>query len=513
MQRFLQITEQNRKWWILVAMTGCVSMIFIDITVLPVALPTMHRDLKLTELGMQWVINSYTLALTVLLLAGGRLADLLGLRRAFCFGLVIFSTASLLAGLSTAQWWLIASRVLQGFGGALLLPSTQAIITASFSPNERGKALGLYVSIGSIFLALGPVLGGVFSEYLTWRYVFWINLPIAALSLALSLASVPRFESKKEPFDYFGFFTLGCGVTALVVALMQAQNWGWTSPLILTLFGLGLLLILSMIIVDRKISHPLVHFRLFKDKTLSICSLVVSLTQALIMVTVFWAIYLQTILGYSPAQAGGLTFLGNCPVLFAAPIAGYLVDIFGPRLPISLGLSLIFVSLFWFLLFPDPAIFPMLLPALIPFGFGISMIFTPSFVTIMNRSPAHLRGMVAGTNSALRQFASTLGLALFGTIFFQWHEKRFSEVLHSHTATKELSTKTFEGLISQSPQSIQAISQLPKTSAAIVLEGDKIATISAFSAINFSALIFAAAGLAIGFFLLKNASREEMDNF
>src|SRR3989304_9397941 len=176
MQRFLQITEQNRKWWILVAMTGCVSMIFIDITVLPVALPTMHRDLKLTELGMQWVINSYTLALTVLLLAGGRLADLLGLRRAFCFGLVIFSTASLLAGLSTAQWWLIASRVLQGFGGALLLSSTQAIITASFSPNERGKALGLYTSIGSIFFPLGPVLGGFFRQYLTWPYVFFLNL-------------------------------------------------------------------------------------------------------------------------------------------------------------------------------------------------------------------------------------------------------------------------------------------------------------------------------------------------
>jgi EmrB/QacA subfamily drug resistance transporter len=503
------ITEDNRKWWVLLAVSGCISMIFLDVTVLPVALPTIQHQLNLSELGLQWVINAYTLTLTVLLLAGGKLSDLMGLRRAFCLGLLLFTIASLCATVSFSQWWLIASRVLQGVGGALLLPSTQAILTASFPPKERGKAMGLYVSIGAFFLSMGPLLGGAFSQYLSWRYVFVINLPVAALSFWLALLCIPRFEKKKESFDFIGFFTLSIGVTALIVALMQAQSWGWKSPLILSLFAIGLLSITALVMADRKISHPLVDFRLFQDKTLSVCVSLTFCIQMLIMVTVFWAIYLQTILGYSPAQAGVLSFLGNCPVLFAAPIAGLLVDRFGPRLPIACGFSFILFAIIWFLLFPTPNTFPLLLPIMIPLGIGIPMALTPSYVTLMNRAPIHQRGMIAGTNAALRQFAATLGMALFGTLFYTTQGSHLSHFLQSHSATQYLSAHTFDGLLARAPHAVQALDALPKESALLVLEGDRLATISAFSAINLLAASLAAAGLLLGICFLNACSSQE----
>ena len=187
-----KLTEQNRKWWILAAMTTAISMIFVDITVLPVVLPTLQRELLISDLELQWILNSYTLVLAVLVLAGGRIGDMWGLKKSFCFGTVTFALGSALCGLSHSGWWMIFSRTLQGVGGAFLLPATQGIIMFHFPPHQRGKAVGLFVSIGSIFLALGPLIGGALTTWASWRFVFWINLPIAAAGLLLTLYTAGR---------------------------------------------------------------------------------------------------------------------------------------------------------------------------------------------------------------------------------------------------------------------------------------------------------------------------------
>src|SRR5581483_5579340 len=287
------LTEENRKWWILTAMTTSVSMIFVDITVLPVVLPTLQRDMQISDLGLQWIINAYTLVLAVFVLIGGKLGDILGLRKTFSIGALCFATTSAMCGMSTTEWWLIFSRALQGCGAALLLPATQAILISNFPPHQRGKALGLFVSIGSIFLALGPLIGGSLTTYLSWRYVFWINLPIAAIGLLLTYYAVPYIRGTKHALDIRGFVILAAGIASSVVALMQAQIWGWLSPLTLGLLLIGALSLITLFRRKHKPHASIIDFELIKKKSFIASASSIFANQWIIMVTVFWVIYFQ----------------------------------------------------------------------------------------------------------------------------------------------------------------------------------------------------------------------------
>ncbi len=329
-------------------------MIFIDITVLPVVLPTLQRQLQLHDLGLQWVLNAYTLSLAVLVLAGGKLGDMWGLKKAFCVGIFIFAGASAMCGLSDTEAWLIFSRALQGVGGAFLLPATQGIIISHFPPHQRGKALGLFVSIGAIFLALGPLIGGFLTSYLSWRYVFWINLPIASIGILLALYSIPPMQGKKQAFDYRGFFILSCAIASAVVALMQAQNWGWSSPMTITLLCIGACSLWFLFKRKHKPHASILDFELMGKKSFIASATSIFCNQFIVMAAVFWTIYFQNILGFSPSKAGVYSFLANLPVLIAAPIGGYLVDKCGPRLPVMSGFGLVFFALAWFLTFRAP---------------------------------------------------------------------------------------------------------------------------------------------------------------
>lgn len=496
--------EKNRKWWVLGAMATSISMIFVDVTVLPVVLPTLQRELGISDLGLQWVINAYTLILAMFVLAGGRIGDMWGLKKAFCFGLLFFAFASALCGLSTSEWWMIGSRALQGIGGAFLIPAAQGIIFSHFPPHQRGKALGLFVSIGSIFLALGPLIGGSLTTYLSWHYVFWINLPIALIGLWLTLSVVPAMKGKKEKFDWRGFGILTVGIFSLVLPLMQAQAWGWTSDLTLGLFLIGLFS-LYFLFKRRKKSHAsIIDFNLISTKA-SIASLTcISTNQFLVMVTVFWAIYFQNILGFSASQAGLLSFLANAPILFAAPFGGFLVDRFGPRLPVMIGFSLIFFSLLWWLKFDRVKSVWLLLPALIPFGFGIPMVFTPSFVALMNQIPSEKRGVASGINSTLRQFSATMGLAVFGSIFSSIHFGKFSEYLKTNAQTASLIPAHFEGLLSHSLEAVKNTQALPSAESDYVFTAARESFLNGFTHINAYAAMAACIGIFIAWRLLKN---------
>ncbi len=503
MLSLLKLTEGNRKWWVLAAMTATISMIFIDVTVLPVTLPTILKELDTSELAVQWLINAYLLSLTLFVLAGGSLGDMFGYRYIFCWGITLFSIASALCGLSQASSWFIASRALQGVGGALLLPATGAILFSAFPPRERGKALGLYVSVGSIFLALGPFIGGLFTQYLSWRYVFWINLPIAAVGLALTFYAVPPSEKRKESFDLIGFLALAFGVSCLAIACMQSGVWGWISLKTLALFGSGILSILLLILVDRTVPHPFVDFTIFRDKLFLGANLSIFITQFLVMITVFWAMYFQTILGYAPAAAGGIAFIANAPVLLIAPLAGLLTDRFGPKPPVIAGFALISFSLFWFVKCTDGRDLFLLLPALIPFGCGIPLIFTPSSVASMSQVPPHKRGIASGISMTLRQLGATLGMALFGGMFLHLKEKRFARLLEENGATTTLDPRQFEGVASGTPAAVKQLSSLSIEAASFVKESAREAYLIAFGHINLVAAFVALAGLICALFLLR----------
>ena len=497
------VSEEKRKWWILGAMTTAVSMVFIDITVLPVALPTMSRELSFSDLGLQWIINAYTLALTVLVLAGGRLAQLLGLKKVFCCGICLFASASALCGFGNTESWLIASRILQGAGGALMLPATQAIITHSFPAHQRGKALGIFISIGSVFLALGPLIGGYFTEFATWRYVFWINLPIAAAGLTLTLLTVPPFPGQKSSFDLIGFFTNLVGISGIVIAIMQAQQWGWLSPLTLLCLGLGITLLVVMIRTERKEEFPLIDVQLIKNPSIFPSLTTAATVQFVIMITVFWAIFFQNISGYSPTKAGNITFIANIPILIAAPLAGICVDKFGPKIPICIGFSLLFLAITSFILIVKNATAVQLLPSMLCFGMGVPFVLTPSATSLLNAAPKEKRGTASGLLITSRQFSSTLALAIFGTMYHHWIHWRFSLLMKEQNVGRDLSPSRFEGLLSQNPNAISALQELPSETAAIVQENLKQASISGFYLINGTAALIAIFGFCVAIKWMK----------
>lgn len=507
----MQLTEKNRKWWILCAMTSAISVIFVDVTILPVALPTIQRTLGFSDLSLQWLINSYTLALTACIIAGGRFADRVGHRKVFFLGQLLFTLGSICCAVSYFAWWFILSRVIQGIGAALLIPSAFAIVFNAFPPSQRGKSLGIYVSIGSIFLALGPFIGGVFTQYLTWRLAFWINPPILLVGYVLARLSVPPSEKRYAPFDFPGFLTFSLGITALVVGLMQTKAWGWFSPFTVGLLFIGVFLLVLLYRVDWKTDDPFIDFTLFSNPTFTGALSANFITQFILMVTIFWAIYFQNALGFSPSLAGTLSLLSNAPIILAAPLGGHLLDKHGPRLPIVLGFSLLCASLLWLTQILDVRHVPLLLSALIPFGISIPLILTPSSTTAVAEVASERRGLATATSSMVRQLGGTLGLAILGATFLHIQSDHFAEDLKRNTETFHLDPHHFQGLLSEKPQAIETLNKLSADSQHFVTNSYTNSYIDAFFTINVIAGLAAILGLVLTLLLIKKKTRPEID--
>src|SRR4051794_2368883 len=235
------ITDANRKWWTLGAMCFALFMLMLDNTVVNVALPSIERDLGSSLSSLEWIINGYTLAFAVFLATGGRLGDIFGRRLTFLIGVTLFSVSSATAGFAPDTTWLVGSRVVQGVGAALMMPATLSIITNAFPPQERGKAIGTWAGVSALALAIGPVLGGFLTESVSWRAIFFLNLPVAAGAVAVTLfaARESRDETVQRRVDLPGVLTLTVGLAALVLALVEGNQWAWGSPRILGLFALS----------------------------------------------------------------------------------------------------------------------------------------------------------------------------------------------------------------------------------------------------------------------------------
>ena len=345
------ITDENRKWWTLGAMCFALFMIMLDNTVVNVALPSIQRDLGASISGLEWTVNGYTLSFAVLLATGGRLGDIFGRRRMFLFGVVIFALSSATAGLAAGSTDLVLSRVVQGVGAALMMPATLSIITDAFPPHERGKAMGTWAGVSALALAIGPVLGGFLTEHVTWRAIFYLNIPVAAGAVAASLFAVreSRDTTVGREVDYAGVAVLTGALTALILALVEGNSWGWGSVGIVALLvgsGVGLA---AFVAVELRVRAPMVEFHFFSDRNF-LGAVVVALIVSFAMLGVFFflALYMQDILGYSPLEAGVRFLPSTLMIVTVAPIAGRLADRFGPRWLIAAGLAIVAASLYTF---------------------------------------------------------------------------------------------------------------------------------------------------------------------
>ncbi|MEZ5315512.1 MAG: MFS transporter [Chlamydiales bacterium] len=438
---------KKNRWWIFLVTTSGTSVVFLDNTVMPVALPTIQREWLLTHLSLIWIINSYLLSLTSLLLIGGRLSDLFGQRALFLIGLLLFGFGSAISGMSLNLSWMITGRVIQGAGGALIIPATSALLITNFPIGQRAKAIGINTGISSIFLILGPAIGGFFTQYLSWRGIFYLNLPLVGLGMIAALFILPRGRGKKEPFHCMGALMMFCGITAFILALMQGNEWGWTAPIVLGLLAISPLFVFFFWWISLHTPHPLIDFNLFKNSLFSLANLFIFLTQIIVMITILWAIYFQQELHFTPAHTGLMIFIAILPVFFMAPFGGYLADRFGSRYPLLIGYSLLSFALFWLLLTVNMGSILFMLPGLLAFGGGIPMTLSPAIAMALSQVNGDKLGIAAGITSETRQLAGTMGIAFLTAIYQITATKTGSSVCAFSTISLVAMLLSLSGLI------------------------------------------------------------------
>jgi EmrB/QacA subfamily drug resistance transporter len=414
------ITDENRKWWTLGAMCFALFMIMLDNTVVNVALPSIQKDLGASISGLEWTVSGYTLSFAVLLATGGRLGDIFGRRRVFLIGVVVFALSSATAGLAPDATSLVVSRIVQGLGAALMMPGTLSIITNAFPANERGKAMGTWAGVSALALAIGPVLGGFLTEHVTWRAIFYINIPVAIGAVLATLFAVreSRDTSVGRDVDYPGVAVLTAGLTALVLSLVEGNSWGWGSPKIIALLAVAAVAVPLFVAVENRVKAPIVQFDLLSDRNF-LGAVVVALVISFAMLGVFFflALYMQDILGYTPLEAG-IRFLPSTLMIVAiAPISGRLSDRYGPRWLIGGGLLIVAASLFSFSRIAVDSSYLDLLPGFVLLGIGIAMTMSPMTSAAMNAVPVQKAGVASGVLSMFRMVGGSLGVAVTGAIF------------------------------------------------------------------------------------------------
>lgn len=422
------------------------AMVFVDQSVLPVALPTIQKYLEASTIQLEWCINSYLLLTAILVLAGGKVGDWIGHRKAFSLGMAIFALASALCGAASDVFWLIMARALQGIGAALMFPASTALLMALFPSSERGKAMGISVSASSLFLIIGPLVGGYLTQALSWRWIFWINLPIGVMGLILVYLFIPKSIPGKPRFDIPGFLFFLIGCTALVVFLMEGRLWGISSPKTIVCLALVLVGTILMLWREKRAAHPFLDLSLFKHPVYSAINISIFATQFILMITVFRTLFFQDVLGWSPMKTGVITVLSSFPILFLAPVGGILSDKFGPKVPITIGFFLLIFSFVWTPIFVQDSIY-MLLIGLITFGCGIPLVFTPSYAAAMGAIPPTKIGSGFGTIATIRSLSATLGVAALGTMINQTQLFELKRIASENPLVKNVSKSIFSELV------------------------------------------------------------------
>lgn len=396
------------------------SIVFLDGTVVNVALPAIRDDLDTGFVEQQWIVEAYLLTLGALLLVGGSLGDILGRRRIFAAGLVGFGATSLLCAISPSAELLIAARALQGAAGAMLVPASLALITATFPRAERGAAIGSWTAWTGIAFVVGPLGGGALIEYVSWRWIFAINVPLVLATLALSRAGVPESVDEDAPhrIDYLGALLASLGLAGPVFALIEQQNYGWGDPLVYVPLIAGAVLLTAFVAHERRTDHPMLPLELFRSRNFSVGNVAtLAIYGGLGAATFFVTIYLQQISGYGAIEAG-LALMPVTLVMWALSRRfGALNDVVGPRALMGGGPVVAGIGLIWMgQLGTEVGYVTDLLPGVLLFGLGLSITVAPLTSTVLGAVPEHHAGVASGVNNQVARVAALLAIAAVGAV-------------------------------------------------------------------------------------------------
>jgi EmrB/QacA subfamily drug resistance transporter len=433
------ITDDNRRWWTLGAMCFALFMIMLDNTVVNVALPSIQKDLDSSISGLEWTVNAYTLSFAVLLVTGGRLGDIFGRRRMFVFGVMVFGLASAFIGFSQSEAWLVFGRAVQGLGAAFMMPATLSIISNAFPPHERGKAIGTWAGVSALALAIGPVVGGFLVENVSWQSIFFLNVPVAALAVFVTLAATreSRDESSTHRVDIPGVAFVSAGLAALVLALVEGNAWGWGSAGILALLAVAAMSLTAFVIAEQRVVEPMVDFTFFRSRSFVGSNLVAFIvTFAMLAMFFFLALYMQNIKGYSPLQAGVRFLPSTVIIIFAGPIAGRLSDRIGPRPLMVSGLLMVAGSLFWQGHLAVDTSYGFLVGAFVLMGLGMGLVMSPMSTAAMNAVDPAKAGVASGIVSMSRMVGGTFGVAAMGALITGLGKSKLDDLLPAMPAAQ-----------------------------------------------------------------------------
>ncbi len=434
--------------WVLAATTLASSMAFIDGTVVNVALPALQTNLNATIVDVQWVIEAYSLLLAAFLLVGGSLGDHYGRRRIFLIGIALFAFASAWCGFASSIGQLIAARAAQGLGAALLVPGSLAIISSSFPENERGRAIGTWSGFSAIMTAIGPVMGGWLIEHLSWRAVFFINIPLAVLVILISLWRVPESSDEESAgIDWWGAILGAVGLGALVYALIESSRLGFTDRSVLIAFIVAAALLVTFLIFEARVRNPMLPLALFRSRTFTGANLLTFLLYGALGGTLFFLpLNLIQVQHYSATAAGAALFPFILIIFLLSRWAGGLVEKYGPKIPLVAGPL---IAALGFALFMLPGVggsyWQKFFPAIAVLGIGMAVSVAPLTTTVMNSVTQNRVGIASGINNAFARGAGLLAIAVLGIVMLH----AFNHALDQRLSDWKLPASAWQSLQAQ----------------------------------------------------------------
>jgi EmrB/QacA subfamily drug resistance transporter len=411
----------KNPWLVLVLICLAQFMVILDATIVNVALPSIQKDLGLSEANLQWIVNAYTLVFGGFLLLGGRAGDLLGRKRVFLVGLVIFTTASLLNGLATSSGMLIGFRSLQGLGAALISPAALSIISVTFEEGkERSKALGVWAAIAIGGSAVGLVLGGALTQSFSWPWIFFVNVPVGIVAFFLALRFVP--ESKDEhahrSYDFGGAITVTGGLMMLVYAIVKAETKGWTSATTLGYFVVAFALLAAFLVIETRVAEPLVRLSIFRTRSLSAANLTMFLVASGMFAMFFFnTLYIQRVLHFGPLKAGVCFLPFTAGIMVSAGIASNFAPRIGVRPVAAAGMLLTAIGMLLFARMPVDGTYAVdVLPGMILASLGMGAVFMPLTLVATTGLEDADQGLASGLFNTSQQIGGALGLAILSTV-------------------------------------------------------------------------------------------------
>jgi len=430
-------TPSGRRWLVLLVMSLGTLVVFVDNTVVNTALPAISIDLGASITTLQWIVDAYVLALVGLLLLGGTLGDRYGRRLWMIIGLLVFAAASVVAATSVSAEQLILGRALQGVGAALVLPATLSIITNTFPRGERAKAIAIWTAVSALGMGTGPVIGGAIVDSAGWAAVFWMHLPVVAVTLAGMLFVPESRDERQLSIDIPGAITGTAGVTALIFGIIQGNELGWTSTETLAIFGASAALLGSFIWIELRSEHPMLPLRFFRQKDFSGAVLTISLVVFAMIVAFFYLTqFFQIVQGRSAMEAGALLIPASVAMVVGAPFSALIAKRFGPRVNV-VGMTaamVIGMVMLTQLSVGSASLLP--IAALFIFGFGAGLGMPALTDTIMAAVPERDAGVASAVNDVSREFGGALGIATIGSLVAGLYRANVSDALPSALPTE-----------------------------------------------------------------------------